>query len=345
MNYTQLYLDDLKKVQKAVPNLDKLAGSSVLITGAGGMICSAMVDFLLSLNETQDMEIQIYVAARNKQKICERFGTYADDENFHYVFYDATKPLEMTAEFDYMIHGASNANPAAYVKQPVETMLANFVGIQNILEYAAKCHARRVLYVSSSEVYGKKQDNDPYKEDDYEFVDILNARACYPSSKRASETMCAAYEKEYGVESVIVRPGHIYGPTMTKADNRASSQFPRDVLEGHDIIMKSMGTQLRSYCYVLDCVSAVFTVLLNGESGNAYNISNPNSIATIREIAEAFAEAGGKKVVFELPTDAEKQGYNLMDNSSLTSKKLEALGWKGMFDLKTGVAHTLKCLV
>lgn len=84
---------------------------------------------------------------------------------------------------------------------------------------------------------------------------------------------------------------------------------------------------------------------MNGESGNAYNISNPNSIATIREIAEAFAEAGGKKVVFELPTDAEKQGYNLMDNSSLTSKKLEALGWKGMFDLKTGVAHTLKCLV
>lgn len=344
MNYSQLYLDDLKKIQEAIPNLEKLTGTSVLITGAGGMICSAMVDFLLALNESQQMGIQVYAAARNEQKVRKRFSRYADNENFHYVSYDATKPLELNGKFDYMIHGASNANPAAYVQQPVETMLANFVGIRNILDYAAQCKARRVLYVSSSEVYGRKQGNDPYKEEDYQFVDILNARACYPSSKRASETMCAAYEKEYGVESVIVRPGHIYGPTMTKTDSRASSQFPRDVLEGHDIIMKSMGTQLRSYCYVLDCVSAVFTVLLNGESGNAYNISNPGSIATIREIAETFASAGGKKVVFELPTDTEKQGYNLMDNSSLTSDKLEALGWHGMFDLKTGVAHTLKCL-
>lgn len=344
MNYTELYLSDLKKIQGSIPRLDKLANAKILITGAGGMICSGMVDFLIVLNETLDMNIQIYAAARNKEKILERFGEFAKKKEFHYVSYDAVKEVKMNENYDFMIHGASNANPAAYVQQPVETMLANFDGMKNILEYAKKCSAKRVLYISSSEVYGKKEDNSPYKEEDYQFVDILNARACYPSSKRAAETLCAAYQKEYGVESVIVRPGHVYGPTMTKADNRASSQFPKDVLRGQDIVMKSAGLQLRSYCYVLDCVSAVFTVLLNGESGNAYNISNPDSIATIREIAECFAKEGGKKVVFELPSEAEKQGYNLMDNSSLSSNKLEALGWHGLFDLKTGVLHTLKCL-
>ena len=344
MNYTQLYLSDLKEIQNSIPKVNELENTRILITGAGGMICSAMVDFLMILNETQHLNIHVYAAARNKDKIYKRFSRFINNEHFHYVYYDATKNCDMNEKYDYLIHGASNANPASYVQQPVETMLANFVGIKNILDYARECKAKRVLYISSSEVYGKKDDCTAYKESDYEFVDILNARACYPCSKRASETMCVAYEKEYGVDSVIVRPGHIYGPTMTESDNRASSQFPRDVLEGHDIIMKSMGTQLRSYCYVLDCVSAIFTVLLNGVSGNAYNISNRRSIATIREIAEAFAAAADRKVVFELPSDVERQGYNMMDNSSLTSDKLEELGWKAIFDLKTGVEHTLECL-
>lgn len=341
MKYKQIYLEDLIKIQNIIPNLDKLRDSSILITGAGGMICSAIIDFLLVLNETLKLNIQVYAAARSEQKIKVRFGEYARCKEFHFIQYDATRPLEITEKIDYLIHGASNANPATYVKEPVETMLANIVGIKNILEYAAKYDSKRVLYISSSEIYGKKDETKPYGEEDYKFVDILNVRACYPSAKRAAETMCVAFEKEYGVESVIVRPGHIYGPTMTEKDNRASSQFARDVIEGHNIVMKSQGTQVRSYCYVLDCVSAIFTVLINGKSGNAYNISNSKSIATIREIAECFATTTGRAVLMEVPTEKEKQGYNFMDNSSLTSDKLESLGWHGIFDLKTGVSHTV----
>ncbi len=344
MNYTKIYLNDLKEIQDRIPELNKLNNTKVLVTGACGMICSGIIDFLLVLNETLNMNIQVYAAARSEKRVLERFGSYTRKKEFHYVKYDATKPLEMEEKYDFMIHGASNANPAAYVRQPVETMLANFDGIKYILDYAKKYCAKRVLYISSSEVYGKKEENNPYQEEDYCYVDILNARACYPSSKRAAETLCVAYQKEYGVDSVIVRPGHVYGPTMTYLDNRASSQFPKDVVNGKDIIMKSEGAQIRSYCYVLDCVSAIFTVLLNGKSGEAYNISNVKSIATIREIAECFAKNAGRKVIFELPSEKEKEGYNLMDNSSLSSEKLEKLGWEGIFDLNAGVLHTLKCI-
>ena len=210
------------------------------------------------------------------------------------------------------------------------------------MNYIVKTHnCRRILYISSSEVYGNKKDNEPYLEDEYGYVDILDSRSCYPSSKRASETLCAAYSKEYGVDYTIARPGHVYGPTMTANDNRASSQFPRDVLAGKDIIMKSSGAQLRSYCYVLDCASAILTILLAGKNGEAYNISNKDSVVSIREMAESFAKNAGQKIVFENPSDIEKMAFNKMNNSSLNASKLESLGWKANFNLEQGVIATL----
>lgn len=344
MKYTKTYLSDLMKVSECIPQIQTLSDCSILITGAGGLICSAIVDTLMSLNYSANANIKIYAAARSNKKIYDRFQKYLRDKNFNYLKYDALLPIESDIDFDYIVHGASNAMPHMYSEQPVETMLANLIGTNNILQYGLDHKAKRILYISSSEVYGKKENNMPYEENDYGFVDILNPRACYPSSKRASETLCRAYEKEYELNTVIVRPGHIYGPTMTESDNRASSQFPKDIINGRDIVMKSSGNQLRSYCYVLDCVSAIITVLLNGKTGEAYNISNSNSIATIRQLAECFARFGKQKLVFEIPTDEELNSYNLMENSCLASNKLEKLGWSGLFDLQTGIQRTLEAL-
>ena len=340
MNYTENYLTDLQRIRVSVPNVEPLRHSRVLVTGAGGLICSALVDFLLSL----DLDIKVYAAGRNPEKLKKRFTHWKDNSKLEFVRYDALEPLELDVPFDYLIHGASNASPKAYSTQPVETMLANITGIRNILRYAHTHQGKRVLYVSSSEVYGKKEGSTPYHEQEYGFVDILNPRACYPSSKRAAETLCAAYAQEYGVQAVIVRPGHIYGPTATPTDDRASSQFPRDVLAGKDIVMKSAGSQLRSYCYVLDCVSAMVTVLLEGNAGEAYNISNPNSVVTIRQMAEGFAHAAGREILFDNPSNAETKSYNLMDNSALEADRLQSLGWQGLFDLEAGVRATLDAM-
>lgn len=337
MRYTQNYLKDLIRIRTAVPQLEALAGKSVFITGAGGLICSALVDYLLSL----DLGIQVYAAGRDTERLSARFAHWAGRGDLYFVKYDPLQTLE--GSYDYLIHGASPASPAAYRAQPVQTMLANFCGMDHILRCAAD-HGGRVLYVSSSEVYGKKESHAPYHERQYGFVDILDPRACYPSSKRAAETLCVAYAQQYGVDCVIVRPGHVYGPTATPSDDRASSQFPKDVLAGKDIVMKSSGSQLRSYCYVLDCVSAMVMVLLKGQPGAAYNISNRHSVVTIRQMAQAFADATGQRLVFADPTDAEKRSYNLMDRSALDATALESLGWRGLFDLADGVAATLDAM-
>ena len=184
MIYNSTYINDLTSAQKSCPNLGMLKGSSVLITGATGLVCSAIVDFLLNLNDTTDAGITVYVTARSKEKADRRFGDWMKRSDVVFVEYDALKEINWEFCVDYIIHGASPANPALYVKQPVETMLANIIGMQNILDYAKKHNTKRVLFVSSSEVYGRKDNSEPYGDAEYGYVDILNPRACYPSAKR-----------------------------------------------------------------------------------------------------------------------------------------------------------------
>lgn len=286
--------------------------------------------------------MHIMLAGRDKERMLQRFNAYTEGRDYTFVPYDATTFDIPNIPADYIIHAASNADPAMIASHPVETMRANIIGLDALFRHSSP--NSRVLYVSSSEVYGRKSGTEPYREEDYGFVDLLNPRASYPSSKRAAETFCAAYGKEYSRDFVIVRPGHIYGPTAKRTDSRASSVFPFEVLDGKDIVMKSAGTQMRSYCYCLDCASAILSVLTTGASGNAYNISNRDSVVNIRQMAEAFAKSGGRKVVFDIPSEAEKMSYNLMDNSSLNAEKLESLGWHACFSMDEGAKHTLEIL-
>lgn len=346
MTYTPDYWDDVELSLGSIPDISRLFGHSVFVTGATGMICSSVVDLLLHLNRTRSAGIKILIAGRCEEKAFARFEGFSQADGLVFVPYDATCGSEIVVDepIDYIIHGASNANPAIYMKEPVETILANIIGLEVMLKLARGKAAQRLVYISSSEVYGQKDDNEPYSEGDYGYLDILNQRAGYPSAKRAGESLCVAYGMEYDVDAVMVRPGHIYGPFVLDSDNRASAQFTRDAMNGVDIVMKSKGEQLRSYCYALDCASAILSALLEGEMGSAYNISNPNSICTISDLAHAIAKAAGVEVVYDLPSEEEQKSYNLMSNSSLNSDKLEALGWKPVYTLEHGVERMIKTL-
>lgn len=344
IKYTDSYWQDIDKTVCAIPGLAKLQKKTVLLTGATGLIGSSVADLLFHLKRTYHMEIQVLLAGRSSERIHRRFYPFKEDKDYSFLPFDATRYGDSMEDIklDYVIDSASNANPALFDKEPVQTMLCNIVGVDSLLHNMAQSQTKRFLYISSSEVYGQKSSPEPYKEDEYGFVDILNPRACYPVSKRAAETLCTAYAKEYGIDFVVVRPGHIYGPAITDTDARASAQFTRDVFAGKNILMKTPGQQLRSYCFSMDCASAILCVLLNGRTGEAYNISNKDSIVSIRKLAEMLAHKGNCNIEFAQASDAEQRSYNLMDNSSLNAEKLERLGWQGMFDLENGVQKTLE---
>ena len=342
MRYTQAYLDDLE-LALDVPGIDRLRGSSVLVTGATGLIGSAVADLLFHLNARHSYGVEVTLAGRNAGRLSDRFAIWGEGA-YAFVPFDAEAPAPMGRAFDYVIHCAGNAHPQAYATRPVETIVGTVWGAKELLDQLVTSGSGRLLFTSSSEVYGKKPEAVPYREDECHYVDILDPRSCYPNSKRLVETMCSAYADEYGVDFVAVRPGHIYGPTMTQSDSRAHAQFARDAAAGRDIVLKSAGNQLRSYCYSTDCATSVLCVLLNGVTCEAYNISNPDAVVTIRQLAEAFADAGGVNVVFETPDDVEVKGYNRMTCSALDSTKIESLGWKGAFDIEKGVSRTLAAL-
>ncbi len=339
------YKEDIKLIYEQNLPWNMLFGKAILLTGATGMIGSCVGDYLLWLNQTEKLKADIIFAGRDRERVRSRFEPFQEGKDYAFAPFDAVSgepPLTDKKKIDFIIHAASNAHPEAYAKQPVETMLANLLGTNALLDLAVKRAAKRVLFISSSEVYGIWEEERPFLETDYGYMDLLSARSCYPSSKRGAETLCAAYTGEYGIETVIVRPGHVYGPTMTDQDSRAAAQFARNARDGKNIVMKSTGTQRRSYCYVTDCVAALFTVLLKGETGNAYNISSEGSTCYLRSFAEAFAKAGGGNVQYAAPSSGELKGYNRMYNSSLNARKLEALGWRAQISLMDGVRKTVE---
>lgn len=340
---SKLWIDDIDIVLQGLEDLNDLSGKSVLVTGATGLIGSAVIDILVRYNDTHIEPIYILAAGRSREKIDRRFGESISKSYFEYINFDASKEMNwQEISPDYIIHAAGDGSPAIFAERPVEIMMVHILGLRAVLELA-KHSGSRLLFISSSEIYGKGLPA-PYKEENQGVVDNLNPRACYPNAKRTGETLCACYGKEYGVNTVIVRPGHVYGPYMNDTDTRAASQFLRAGACGEPIVMKSEGNQRRSHCHTLDCASAILTILLRGESGEAYNISNRDSVCTVRQFAQAVADASGVEILFEEPTSQEKGGYNLMEDSSLDAQKLERLGWRGVFDLQRGVEDTLKVM-
>ncbi|MDO4987066.1 MAG: NAD-dependent epimerase/dehydratase family protein [Candidatus Saccharibacteria bacterium] len=338
---SKTYLSSLESSLDQVINLGGLKNKSIFITGATGLIGSALVDLLLIANQTRSLNIKIFAGARNLEKCRNRFLPFDD---LTILEYDLLKNFTSDLYFDYIVHCASNADPTNFSKYPVETNFGNIFGSYQLLNHLKKQQSGKFLFISSSEVYGNKDNQELYSETDIFPIDFSNLRACYPISKRCSENLCADFNSEYDVDYVIARPGHIYGPTMNSSDSRASSSFIRDASNGQSIVMKSKGEQLRSYCYVLDCATALLSILLAGQFCTAYNISNSKSLATIKEFAETCAAISGQHVTFELPSGSEKASYNLMSCSALNSTRLESLGWHGTRDLATGIQETLQIL-
>lgn len=339
---SNLYRNDLICSIDNIKNYEVLFNSSVLVTGATGSIGSSIVDLLLVLNDIRNANITIYIAARSLAACASRFNMH-QSEKLIYLPYNLLDPLLIETPVDFIIHTAGNATPNSFSASPVETIMGNLLGANTILEYAKKFRVPNTLLLSTGEVYGQGDlQLTDYTEEYSGYINSLSPRSCYPNSKRLVETLAAAYQYEFGTNSIIARPCHIYGPTFTKIDNRAHAQFLRSGVDHKDIVLYSTGAQERSYCYIIDCVSAIITILLNGNKGEAYNVANGESITTIRGFAEIVSRQSGVEVSSlgasncQMDTPIMKQ--------VLHAGKLELLGWKGQFSLERGIAHSLKIL-
>lgn len=332
------YRSDIYKVASLDLPWEQLSGCNILITGASGLIGSCLIEVLMA---REHKDYCIYASGRNEARARKRFEEYANDPAFHFFKYDVIKPLEGNVRFDYIIHAASNASPNFFASKPVEVIKSNINGVSNLFDYGMQHGLRRLLFVSTGEVYGEG-DGRAFTEEYSGYVNPVLSRSCYPASKRAAETLCVSYGVEYGVETVIARPCHVFGPNISESDNRVYAQFIRNVLNDEDIVMKSTGSQFRSWCYVVDCASALLYIMLKGKNGEAYNIADQESNISIRQLAELVAEIGGKVVVVDIPSNVEKADFNPVTKSVFSTRKLESLGWcVSEGNIKTKLSSTI----
>lgn len=333
-----IYRDALEHV---IPEV-LIEDGTILVTGASGLIGSCIIDLLMLSNE-HGRHFEVYALGRSKEKLTTRFEAFKQSNHLHFIVQDIMLPLDNSVSYDYIIHGASNADPRNYALYPAETMLINLEGAKNVLNYCKENLKTKALLMSTFEVYGNAG-KDVYQESDYGAIDQNKIRSCYPESKRCMEILTRCYCDEYDVDAVIGRLSSIYGPTMTKDDSKAHAQFIRNGLNKENIVLKSKGEQRRTYCYVLDAVTGLLCVLAKGVKGEAYNIAYENAVVSIAEVAQTVANIAGTKVVFEFPDDVEKIGFSNPQNCILDNHKLKKLGWEGYYDIRRGLFETLQIL-
>ncbi|MDG3142204.1 NAD-dependent epimerase/dehydratase family protein [Streptococcus suis] len=341
----QIVQDDLQAIVSATYlDWQQLQGKTVLITGANGMLATYMVYVLAYLNEHHQADICILATARNLEKAKKRFLGLDDVAGFQLLQHDVNVDLVYEGDVDYIIHAASNASPRFILSDPVGIIKANTLGTMNLLEFAKEKSLSNFLFLSTREIYGKAIKDD-IDEEAYGAFDILESRACYPESKRMAETMLQAYYDQYRIPFTIARLAHSYGPGMELAnDGRIMSDLLHNVVSKEDIVLKSDGSAERAFCYLSDAVTGLFTILLKGEIGQAYNVANEDEPIKIRDLAQLLIETFPERqlnLIFNIPKEMGK-GYSKMGRTQLDTRKLEQLGWTKKMSLQEGVQKTVE---
>ena len=342
-----LYKEDVKRVGEMALPWEKLQNTSVLISGATGLIGSFLIDVLMWRNINENANCQIYALGRSIEKAQKRFAYCVDSPFFHFISHDINVPLQGKTDenIDYVLHLASNTHPVAYATDPIGTITTNIIGLKNMLDFSVQHHAKRFAFASSNEIYGENRgDQELFDEHYCGYIDCNTLRAGYPESKRCGEALCQAYLKQKELDVVIPRFTRSYGPTMLESDTKAISQFIKKAVTGEDIVLKSAGNQYYSYTYMADAVSGLLTVLLLGETGQAYNIADQSSDITLKDLAATLANIAGTKVIFEIPDATEKAGYSKATKARLNGYKLKELGWSPYFNIKDGLFKTVTLL-
>lgn len=321
---------DIQEFVQRFHFVDDLDSATVLITGATGLIGSTLVRCLMALNKG----VEITCPVRSIEKAKSMYGGEFDSINF--VECDLMAYLNSLTKndtFQFIIHCASPTAGRYMVAHPVETYTLAIDSTKSLLEYARNTEVNSIVYVSSLEYYGQIFDNRLIAEDWQGYVDNTDSRSSYPLGKRAAEYLCVAYAQEYGVRVKIARLTQTFGAGVSVDDNRVFAQFARSVMAGTDIVLHTKGESAKPYCYTTDCASAIFTILLKGKDGEAYNVANQDTYISIREMAEFLRDNFNpqiKVIVEEHP----EMGYAPVTKLHLSSEKLMALGWKPQYDLK-----------
>jgi dTDP-glucose 4,6-dehydratase len=301
----------------------------ILISGGAGFVASHLADRWIADGHDVIAVDNLLTGRR------ENVAHLADNELFDFIEQDVCDPLDINGPLDCVFHMASPASPFDYLAYPIETMLVNSTGTKRMLDLAREKNARFLL-ASTSECYGDPLEH-PQRESYWGHVNPIGPRSVYDEAKRFAEAMTMSYNREFGVDTKIVRIFNTYGPRMKLDDGRVVPAFLDQALKGNPITVFGDGSQTRSFCYVSDLVDGITRLVLSEERG-PINIGNPTEL-TILEFAEVIQQLVGSNCEIQrqpLPKDDPKQRQ-----PDITLAK-ERLGWEPKVSLEEGLEPTVE---
>lgn len=332
---------DLELIMEHPVDWEVFRNTTVLITGATGRLGMYFVEALAKADIDWNLNMTILAEARNEKKMKLVFGETLSLPNVKGIVQDICEPIEWETNVDFIIHTAGLASPRDFTEQPVETLWGHVNGTRQILEFARRKKTRKILYVSTVEVYGEWKTKQGITEDDMGIMRCDVARACYPEAKRLCETMLASYEKEYKVPYVVARLCHTFGPGITLDDGRAFSEFISDVIKGKDIVLKTDGRTERTYTYVTDAIGAMLLILTCGEERH-YNVANLDNLISTRDLAALIASLDPKKSTKVLYSEeSSKFQYLPFQLGIMNVDRVMNLGWRPHVGLRDAFAYTM----
>ena len=259
---------------------------------------------------------------------------HKENARFRLIKCDVTDFVHVPGPVDLVLHLASAASPADYLRLPIETLKVGSLGTLHALGLAAEKGARFVL-ASTSEVYGDPQQH-PQSEDYWGNVNPVGPRSVYDEAKRYAEALTTAYRLSRGTDTAIVRIFNTYGPRMRPDDGRAIPTFIRQALAGEPLSITGDGRQTRSVCYVDDTIRGILA-LAESDVPGPVNIGGPHELPVITLATTVIELSGvpGSLRHIERPIDDPQ-----VRRPDITLAQ-DLLGWEPQVSLQDGLARTI----
>jgi len=309
----------------------------VVITGGGGFVGSHLADaFVARGDEVFILDTGSVIKTKHLM----------GNPLFHYIR-DSVFNLEilegLIAKCDLVYHLAAVVGVEHYVGDPYEVLNVNVNGTQNVLKLAFK-HQKKVVFGSTSEVYGRNP-KVPWREDDDRILGSTRIdRWCYSTSKAVGEHFCFAYH-HMGLPITITRYFNVYGPRLDKLDvGRIITIFMGQVLRNEPLTVIGDGTQTRCFTYIDDCVRATIAAGIGPNTdGGVFNIGTAVE-TTILELAQTMIEVGGASSTIKFVSQESVYGSSYEDIPRRvpdTTRMESILGVRADTPLRDGLAKTI----
>ena len=340
-------IEDLKDIFKRNTSKKIFKNKKILITGCGGFIGYYLSKYFIHYLKALKIK-KLYITSLNTKK----FKNYQNSK-IKVINFDIAKDnlKKFKSEFDIIIHAASIASPTFYRAKPIETMDANVTGLRKILDfYKNKKKKVKILYFSSSEIYGDAHSNFiPTKETYFGNVNPVGPRACYDESKRFCETLCYEYSKKFkNIAISVVRPFNNFGPGMSVYDARIPADLAKNILKRKNFIIYSDGSPKRTFCYISDAIVGY----LNSLKVKKFEVLNIGSVEeiTIKRFAELYQGASMKifnfkpKIIFKKHKDSNYLKDNPNRRCPDLTKAKKIIKYKPKINTYLGIIKYLKFL-